>query len=262
MGIDIYGNLLRSRMILGTALYPTMELMLKAIEASKVDMVTVSLKRELNAGTNNFFWDAIKSHQLKVLPNTAGCRNADEAITIARAAREIFNTNLIKLEVIGDDYTLQPDSLELLKATEILLKEGFQVLPYCNDDLITCKKLISLGCKVIMPYASYIGSGQGIVNPQALALLVNRFPDTSIIVDAGIGTPSDAVKAMEIGVDGIILNSAVALSDDPQKMAEAFSLAIISGRLAYEAKRMPKRDFAKSSTPLQDTPFWHQPFQA
>ncbi|WP_119344260.1 thiazole synthase [Facilibium subflavum] len=255
-GLNIYGENLTNSMILGTALYPNLDVMRKAIQTSNVDMVTVSLKRELTGGKNNFFWQHIQQTRCKVLPNTAGCRTADEARMIAKAAREIFKTDYIKLEVIGDKHTLQPDVFELLKACEMLIEDGFKVLPYCNDDLIVCQRLVQLGCRVLMPLGSYIGSGQGINNPEAFKLLRQRFPDITLIVDAGIGTPSDATKAMELGFDGVLLNSAIALADDPVTMAKAFDLSIKSGKLAYQAKRMPKRAFAQSSTNLEDTPFW------
>ncbi len=245
-------------MILGTALYSSLNVMLSAIDSSEVEIVTVSLKRQAMKANENQFWQTLQSTNCDVLPNTAGCRTADEAVMIAEMAREIFNTNLVKLEVIGDDYTLQPNVFELVKATEILIKKGFQVLPYCTDDLTVCQELVNIGCKVLMPLASPIGSGQGLQNPYALKLLRERFSNIVLIVDAGLGTPSDAVQAMELGFDGILLNSAVALANDPAKMAHAFALAAKAGHLAYSAKRMPKRDFACNSTLLSDTPFWHQ----
>lgn len=258
MPLQIYNHTLNNRMILGTALYPSLESMTETIQASKVDMVTVSLKRQLTGGNQNHFWQTIQNSGCLILPNTAGCRSAQEAITTAEMAREIFGTDLIKLEVIGDDYTLHPNVFELVKATEILIQKGFNILPYCTDDLTVCTELVSLGCKVLMPLGSPIGSGKGISNPYGLLLLRERFKDITLIVDAGIGTPSDAVQAMELGYDGILLNSAVALADHPETMAKAFLLGIESGHLAYQAKRMPTRNFASNSTPLSDTPFWHQ----
>ncbi|WP_440992913.1 thiazole synthase [Cysteiniphilum litorale] len=256
--LQLYDMSLNSRMLLGTALYPSLESMCDAINTSQTQMVTVALKRELHGGKNNFFWQSIQQSGCHVLPNTAGCKTADEALMIAKAARQIFNTDFIKLEVIGDNHTLQPNVFELVKAAEILIDQGFKVLPYCTDDLIVCQQLVNLGCKVIMPLGSYIGSGQGIVNPSAFKLLRSRLKDITLIVDAGIGTPSDAVLAMELGFDGVLLNSAVALAENPPLMADAFRLAIESGRKAYLAKRMPQRELAQASTPLQDTPFWHQ----
>ncbi|MDC0535510.1 thiazole synthase [Francisellaceae bacterium] len=259
MSLTIYNRTHTNRMILGTALYANLDVMLKAINAAETEMVTVSLKRQsTKGGKDNKFWDAIKNTGCDVLPNTAGCRTSKEAVLIAEMGREIFNTSLVKLEVIGDDYTLQPNLFELVKATETLLAKGFHVLPYCTDDLTICSELVSLGCKVLMPLGSHIGSGQGLQNPYALKILRERYPELTLIIDAGLGTPSDAVQAMELGYDGILLNSAVALANFPDKMAKAFQWATLAGRLAFEAKRMPKRDFAQNSTPLSDTPFWHQ----
>ena len=258
MAIKIYDLELNSRLLLGTALYPSFDSLSRAIKASGTEMVTVSLKRHINNQDSNPFWKTIKNSNCHILPNTAGCKTAQEAITIAHMAKEVFNTNLIKLEVIGDEYSLYPNGIELIKATEILINEGFNVLPYCSDDLSICQRLVSIGCKVLMPIASPIGSGQGITNPYKLSLIRNRLYSTTLIIDAGIGTPSDATIALEMGYDAVLLNSAIALADSPETMAESFALAIRSGYLAYKAKRMPKREFASNSTPLVDTPFWHQ----
>lgn len=249
---------LSSRLILGTALYPSPQCMSDSIKASGSNLITVSLKRQLPGSPDNNFWQAIQSLNCHVLPNTAGCRTAKEAVTVAHMAREIFKTNWIKLEVIGDDYTLAPHPIELLKATEQLLSDGFEVFPYCTDDLVICKSLVNAGCKIIMPLAAPIGSGKGLVNPYALKNLRERLVDTVLIVDAGIGSPSDAALAMEMGFDAVLLNSAVAKSLDPVKMAAAFSHATQAGRLAHEAGLMPKRNLASPSTPLIDTPFWKQ----
>ena len=257
MSLTIYEHQLDNRMIMGTALYSSLELMQQAITQSETQMLTIALKRQLHSKPNDF-WNIIKFFAVNVLPNTAGCRTVQEAVTIAEMSREIFSTNLIKLELIGDDYTLHPNVFSLLEATEILFAKGFNVLSYCTDDIVVCKELVALGCKVLMPLAAPIGSGQGLRNPRGLQLLRERFSDISLIVDAGIGTPSDAVKIMEMGYDGILLNSAIALADDPIKMAQAFSMAVTAGRLAYRARRMPGRDFAVNSTPLSDTPFWQQ----
>ena len=259
MALKIYEKDYKSRMILGTALYSTLTTMTDAIVSSNVQLLTVSLKRQAQQKNQNKFWKIINSIGCDVLPNTAGCRTAKEAVMIAEMARDIFNTDYIKLEVIGDDYTLQPNLMELVFATEQLFDKGFKVLPYCTDDITICHELVKLGCQVLMPLASFIGSGQGIQNPAGLQRLRERFPKQTLIIDAGLGTPSDAVIAMELGYDGILLNSAVALANDPAKMAKAFSKAVDVGRLAYEAKRMPKRNLAVQSTPLSDTPFWHQP---
>lgn len=250
---------LSSRFILGTALYPSIDLMLESIETSKTHCVTVSLKRSLAQGKSqkeNRFWQSLKETKCHILPNTAGCRNYKEAVTMAEMARDIFKTNWIKVEVIGDDYNLQPDPFELLKACEILIEKGFEILPYCTDDLILAKRLVEMGAKVLMPWAAPIGSGKGIINPYALSVLRERFPDITLIIDAGIGLPSEAAFIMEMGFDGVLLNSAVALSGNPPLMAKAFSNAILAGRDAYLAKRMPQREMAKPSTNLMETPFW------
>jgi thiazole synthase len=247
-----------SRLIMGSALYPSPEMMSSAIKESQTQLVTVGLKRQLAGCKDNKFWELLKHLNVDILPNTAGCRNAREAITVAQMAREVFQTNRIKLEVTGDDYNLQPDPFELAKATEELLKLGFVVLPYCTDDLVLCKTLVALGCKIVMPWASPIGSGQGLLNEYALRTLRERLPDTTLIVDAGIGKPSDAIRAMEMGFDAVLLNTAIAKAIDPVAMAKSFALAVHSGRLAFEAGIMPKRDLATPSTPLMDTPFWQQ----
>ena len=241
MSLKLYSEALTHPMILGTALYPSLAVMQEAIQAAGVQMVTVSLKRESKGGEQNGFWQTIQSIGCQVLPNTAGCRSADEVVTVAQMAREVFNTSLIKLEVIGDQYTLQPNVFELVEAAERLIKLDFKVLPYCTTDLTVCQKLVNAGCEVLMPLASPIGSGQGVQSPFVLKLLRERFPLQTLIVDAGLGTPSDATQVMELGFDGVLLNSAVALADDPVKMAQAFSLATQAGKLAYEAKRMPTR---------------------
>ena len=243
-------------MLLGTARYPSLDIMRQAVATSGVKIITVSLKRENNRG--NAFWKLIKELNCTVLPNTAGCRTAKEAITHAQMAQEIFKTNLIKLEVIGDDYTLQPDPFGLVQAAKELIDLGFEVLPYSTEDLILCQQLRDCGCKVIMPWASPIGSGQGVLNPSALEMLRHRLQDVTLIIDAGIGKPSDAAKVMEMGFDAVLLNSAVALSYDPIVMAEAFRDAIVAGHKAYAAGIMPKRNIAEPSTPVIDTPFWQQ----
>lgn len=248
-----------SRLLIGTALYPSLETMQNAIIAAESQIVTVSLKRQSHAPeVSNTFWDTLKQMPVTLLPNTAGCRNARDAITIAQMACEVFDTNWIKLEIIGDNYTLQPDPIELVHAAAELVKLGFHVLPYCTDDLIICQRLRDAGCQVIMPWAAPIGSGQGLLNPYNLSVLRERLPDTTLIIDAGIGKPSDATQVMEMGFDAVLLNSAVALSANPVSMATAFKHAIIAGREAYSAGIMPKRNMASPSTPLTDTPFWQQ----
>jgi thiazole synthase len=256
---EIGGKRLESRMLIGSALYPSPANMEEAIATSKSQIVTVALRRQLAGdGRGNPFWDIIKSLNIEVLPNTAGSHSAKEAITTAQMAREIFGTNWIKLEVIGDQYNLQPDPFETLKAAEVLVKEGFEVFPYTTDDLVVAKRLAHVGCKILMPWGSPIGSGQGLMNPSNLKAIRKEFPELNLIVDAGIGKPSDAVEAMELGYDGVLLNSAIALAQDPVKMADAFRLAIEAGRLGYEAGVMQQREFASPSTPTVGTPFWHQ----
>ncbi len=250
---------LASRLLLGTAQYPSLACMVDAIQASGADIVTVSLRRQsLEAQQNNQFWEAIKKTARCVLPNTAGCRTAQEAITVARMAREIFDTHWIKLEVVGDEQSLQPDPFELVKAAEVLLKEGFEIFPYCTEDLILCQRLVDLGCRILMPWAAPIGSGRGLLNPYALSMLRDRFPEINLIIDAGIGRPSHAVQAMEMGFDGLLLNSAVSLAQDPIKMAGAFNNAVKAGRAAFQAGMISERNIANASTPLMDTLFWHQ----
>lgn len=256
---QIADKALKSRLFLGTALYPSPETMVQAIRASRAEVVTVSLRRQSpESGGGTAFWELIREQGCHVLPNTAGCKTPKEAITLANMAREIFGTPWIKLEVIGDDYNLQPDPFGLLEATQELISQGFEVFPYCTDDLVLCTRLAELGCRVIMPWGSPIGSGQGLLNPFNLKTIRERLPELNLLVDAGLGKPSDAAKAMELGYDGVLLNSAVALADDPALMAKAFAQAVEAGRLGYEAGIMPKRDFASPSTPTLGTPFWHR----
>ncbi|HIP27743.1 MAG TPA: thiazole synthase [Sulfurovum sp.] len=259
---SIGGKTLNSRLLIGSALYPSPANMEDAIKISGAEIVTVSLRRQA-AGDNassggNQFWDIIKSMGIEVLPNTAGCHSAKEAITTAQMAREVFGTNWIKLEVIGDQYNLQPDPFETVKAAEVLIKEGFEVFPYTTDDLVVAKRLADVGCNIIMPWGSMIGSGKGLMNPDNLIAIRKQFPDLQLVVDAGIGKPSHATQAMELGYDGVLLNSAIALAQDPVKMADAFRVAVKAGRLGYEAGVMQKREFASPSTPTIGTPFWHQ----
>lgn len=250
-----------SRLLLGTAQYPSLEVMQECILASSADVVTVSIKRQLySQQTDNPFWEMIRNSRTHILPNTAGCRNAIDAVTTAEMAREIFQTNWIKLEVIGDEYNLQPDPVELLQAAKILIHKGFDVFPYCTDDLVMCQRLRDAGCEILMPWASPIGSGKGILNPYALETLRARLPEVTLIVDAGIGKPSHAVLAMEMGFDAVLLNTAVAKAIHPVQMAGAFRDAVRAGRAAYEAGMMAERQLAQPSTPLMDTPFWHSEY--
>ncbi len=249
---------LNSRFFLGTASYPSPQVLQDAIAASGAEVVTVGLKRQMaagGAGTQNDFYKMIRASGARLLPNTAGCRSAREAVTLSQMARELFGTNWIKLEVIGDEHTLQPDPFELVTAATELVRDGFEVFPYCTDDLVSCQRLLDAGCRILMPWGAPIGSGQGLVNPYALRTLRARLPGVPLIVDAGIGSPADAVQAMELGYDAVLLNSAVAHARDPVQMARAFKLGIESGRLAYEAGIMAQQDMAVASTPVTGRPF-------
>ena len=249
---------LNSRFFLGTASYPSPQVLQDAIAASGAEVVTVGLKRQMaagGAGTQNDFYKMIRASGARLLPNTAGCRSAREAITLSQMARELFGTNWIKLEVVGDEHTLQPDPFELVTAATELVRDGFEVFPYCTDDLVSCRRLLDAGCRILMPWGAPIGSGQGLVNPYALRTLRARLPGVPLIVDAGIGSPADAVQAMELGYDAVLLNSAVAHARDPVQMARAFKLGIESGRLAYGAGIMAQQDMAVASTPVTGRPF-------
>ena len=255
----IYDTPLNSRLLVGSALYPSMSTMLNAIQQSETQVVTVSLRRQTpQKSSGNDFWKSIQSLHLNILPNTSGCYTVNEVLNIAKMSREIFATDWIKLELIGDDYNLQPDPIELIKAAQLLIKDNFKVLPYCTDDLVICQKLVDIGCQVIMPWAAPIGTGKGILNPYALETLRARLDKTTLIIDAGIGQPSDATKVLELGYDAVLLNSAIALSEKPQLMANAFKHAIIAGREAYLAGKMPEKQLAQPSSPQIDSPFWHE----
>ena len=249
---SLYGEPVASRLLLGTAGYPSPAILADAVKASGADVVTVSLRRESAGGQfGQRFLEIIKGLQVRVLPNTAGCRTAREAITTAEMARELFGTDWIKLEVIGDPVTLLPDNEQTLEAARILVKEGFKVLPYFSDDLIMAKKLLDAGCPAVMPLAAPIGSGLGVQNPASLKIMREQLPDATIIVDAGVGVPSDAAIAMELGADAILMNTAIAESRQPEQMAAAMKLAVQAGRLAYLAGRMPKRLYASASSPIE-----------
>ncbi len=256
----VYGQTLNSRLFIGTALYPSPQVMLDAIKASQAEVITVSIRRQTAADKDSGqqFWDMIESLGCHLLPNTAGCYSTKEAVNTAHMARELFETDWVKLEVLGDSYNLQPDPFALVESAKILIEDGFKVFPYCTDDLVLCQKLVELGCEVLMPWGAPIGTGQGLLNPYALKTVRERIPEIPLLVDAGIGKPSDAVQAMELGYDGILLNTAVAEALSPEVMAHAFADAINAGRLAYEAGVMPKRDNAKPSTPTLDQPIWQQ----
>ncbi len=248
----IAGKAFQSRLLIGTAKYPNPQTMLAAIEASGAEIVTVSIRRiNVQETTSESIIKYLEEKNLFFLPNTAGCYTAKDAVLTAQLARESLNTNWIKLEVIGDDETLFPDTVELLKAAEQLLNDGFVVLAYTNDDPITCKKLYNLGCHAVMPLASPIGSGMGIRNPYNLQIIREQLPDIPLIIDAGIGTASDAAIAMELGYDGVLLNTAISQAQHPVQMAEAMKLAVKAGRLAFEAGRIPRKLYATASSPLE-----------
>src|ERR1700754_2941582 len=256
--LKFYDSEFSSRLLIGTALYPSPAIMQAAIRASGAAIVTVSVRREAAGGkAGDAFWSLIRELDVTVLPNTAGCRSVREAVTTAKLARELFGTSRIKLEVIADQETLQPDVVGLVEAAQVLIKDGFDVYPYCTEDLGVALRLVDAGCRVIMPWASPIGSARGITNRDALKLLRQRLPDITLVVDAGIGAPSHAAEALELGFDAVLLNTAVAKADDPVAMAHAFRLAIEAGRSGFEAGLMGERDFASPSTPVVGTPFWH-----
>jgi len=256
----IAGRAFSSRLIVGTGKYRSFPEMARAHAASGADMVTVAVRRvnlvARSAGaldedkSKESLLDFIPRDKMFILPNTAGCYTADEAVRTARLAREVGLSNWVKLEVIGDQQTLYPDTEQLIEATKILVKEGFVVLPYTNDDLIAARKLIDAGAAAVMPLAAPIGSGLGVQNPAALRILRERITEVPLIVDAGVGTASDAAVAMELGADGILMNTAIAEASDSELMAEAMRDATMAGRKAYLAGRMPKKLYASASSPI------------
>jgi thiazole synthase len=249
--LKIADHVFESRLIVGTARFPDPETRRQAIKASGAEIVTLSMRR-LNVSQpygGGILHDLDRS-QLFLLPNTAGCFTAKEAILTAQLAREALGTHWIKLEVIGDEKTLYPDTQELLKAASELILQGFIVLPYCNDDLIVCGKLANMGCAAVMPLASPIGSGMGLLNVYNLAI-IRQTLSLPIIVDAGIGTASDVARCMEMGMDGVMVNSAIALAEYPIQMAQAMKLACLAGRLAFFGGRIPKKEFASPSSPME-----------
>ena len=255
----LYGQTLQSRLLLGTARYPSPSILAEAITQSRPGMLTASLRRQGAGGepSGQAFWKLLRDCGVPVLPNTAGCHSVAEVITTAEMAREVFETPWIKLELIGDDYTLQPDTLNLVGCAQELLKRGFWVLPYSTEDLVLCQRLVDVGCQAVMPWAAPIGTGKGPVNPGALQTLRERLA-VPLIVDAGLGRPSHACTVMEWGYDGVLLNTAVALAQDPVGMAVAFSQAVQAGRAAWHAGAMQAQELAQPSTPVLGTPFWHQ----
>ncbi len=240
-----------SRLFLGTAGYPNLDVLDKALQISETEVVTVALRRvDVTDTSQGSLIEILKSRSYHLLPNTAGCYTAKEAILTACMAQEALETNWVKLEVIGDQYTLYPDSEELLKAARELVTKNFIILPYCSDDPVLCQKLADIGCAAVMPLGAPIGSGRGIQNPVNIEL-IKKLVKVPVIVDAGVGTASHAALAMELGCDGVLMNTAVAKAKDPIKMALAMKLAIEAGRKAFEAGRIPEKKMATPSSPEQ-----------
>ena len=252
-----YGVTLPSRLMLGSAQYPSPQVLADAAPASLTGVITVSLRRETARGaTGQRFFDLISGLGVSVLPNTAGCRTAGEAVTTAEMARELFETPWIKVEVIANDDTLQPDRFGLLDAATELVKRGFHVFAYTTEDLSAAERLLVAGCEVLMPWGAPIGTGRGLANPYALKTFRNYFPNVPLVIDAGIGAPSHAAYAMELGYDAVLLNTAVAKARDPILMAGAFRDVVSAERAAFEAGLMGARDMAQPSTPVAGTPFF------
>jgi thiazole synthase len=249
--LSFYGETIGSRLLLGTAQYPSPQVLADAVRAAAPEIVTVSLRREsgrLREGQD--FWSLIRKLGARVLPNTAGCHSVQEAVTTAQMAREVFGTPWVKLEVIGDADTLQPDVFGLVEAAKILSDDGFEVFPYTTADLVVAERLLEAGCKVLMPWGAPIGTGMGLNDVYALRSLRAHFPETPLVVDAGIGKPSHAAAAMELGYDAVLLNTAVAKAGDPVAIARAFAQAVEAGRAAYLAGPIEPRDMAAPSTPV------------
>jgi len=257
--LTLYGEVFSSRVLLGTARYPSLAALTDSVDAAQPCMLTVALRRQMggDGDVQAGFFDALKARSVPLLPNTAGCHSVREVMTTAQMAREVFETDWIKLELIGDDYTLQPDPLGLVEAAEQLIREGFKVLPYCTEDLVIGRKLLEVGCQALMPWGAPIGTGKGIVNPYGLQTLRERLPGVPLIVDAGLGLPSHACQVMEWGFDGVLINTAVSQATFPARMAGAFAEGVRAGRTAWLAGPMPARDRAHASTPVVGMPFWH-----
>lgn len=254
--LTLYQTTVRSHLMLGSARYPSPQVLADAVKAARAEVVTVSLRRE-SAGerAGQAFWTLIRALGVRVLPNTAGCHSAKEAITTAHMAREVFGTSWIKLEVIGEDDTLQPDVFGLVDAARILCAEGFEVFPYTTEDLVVAERLLAAGCRVLMPWGAPIGSGRGLNNLFGLKALRAHFPEVPLVIDAGLGVPSHAAQALELGFDAVLVNTAVAQARDPVRMAGAFAQAIDAGLAARQAGPIEPRDLAAPSTPLIGTAF-------
>jgi len=254
--LKLYQETLRSRLLLGTARYPSPALLTEAVRAAAAEVVTVSLRRE-SAGerAGQGFWSIIRELGVRVLPNTAGCHSVKEAVTTAHMGREVFGTTWVKLEVIGEDDTLQPDVFGLTEAARILCAEGFEVFPYTTEDLVVAERLLAAGCRVLMPWGAPIGSGRGLNNLFALRALRAHFPEVPLVIDAGLGVPSHAAQALELGFDAVLVNTAIAQARDPVRMASAFARAVEAGWNARESGPIEARDFAAPSTPVVGTAF-------
>ncbi|MGB9332855.1 MAG: thiazole synthase [Steroidobacteraceae bacterium] len=254
--LEIYDTPLNSRLLLGSARYPSPAVLSAAVRAARAEVVTVSLRRESGAErAGQGFWSLIRELGVRVLPNTAGCHSVKEAVTTAHMAREVFATAWIKLEVIGEDDTLQPDVFGLTEAARILSAEGFQVFPYTTEDLVVAERLLEAGCRVLMPWGAPIGSGRGLNNLFGLRALRAHFPGVPLIIDAGLGLPSHAAQALELGFDAVLINTAVAQARDPVQMAAAFAQAVEAGAAARAAGPIEARDLAVPSTPVIGTAF-------
>lgn len=250
--LKIGSHTFESRLIVGSSGYPNPQVMLDALEAARAELVTVAIRRvEVEDQSSESILALLQRNGYELLPNTAGCYTAREAVLVAELAREALDTSLVKLEVIGEDETLLPDVEQLLDAARELVEKGFEVMAYTNDDPITARKLAEIGCAAVMPLASPIGSGMGLVNPYNLQLIREMVDDTSLIVDAGIGTASDAAQALELGYDGVLLNTSIADAKHPVAMAEAMRKAVEAGRSAHRAGRMPRRTYAQASSPME-----------
>jgi thiazole synthase len=254
--LQLYESSLRSRLLLGTARYPSPAVLTAAVRAARAEVVTVALRRESGGErAGQGFWSIIRELGVRVLPNTAGCHSVKEAVSTAHMAREVFATAWIKLEVIGEDDTLQPDVFGLTEAARILCSEGFEVFPFTTEDLVVAERLLAAGCRVLMPWGAPIGSGRGLNNLFGLTALRAHFPGVPLIIDAGIGVPSHAARALELGFDAVLINTAVAQARDPAQMAAAFAQAVEAGRAARLAGPIEPRDLAAPSTPVIGTAF-------